>query len=133
MAGVSDVRRGINYTVGETGPMDQLDAKLFVGQDLGFTGMQVSLNRFAPGQEVPFLHQHRQHEEMYVFIQGNGQFQVDGETFDVKPGTIVRVLPDGKRAWRNNSDQDLLCVVIQANLDSLTGQDGIRMDQPIAW
>ena len=133
MASVTDVRHGENYSVGETGPMSQLDAKLFVGQALGFTGMEVSLNRFEPGQEVPFVHQHRQHEEMYLFIQGRGQFQVDGETFDVEPGTIVRVLPDAKRAWRNNSGEDLLCIVIQANVDTLTGQDGIRLEEPLTW
>ncbi|MCL5116704.1 MAG: cupin domain-containing protein [Firmicutes bacterium] len=133
MAEISNVRQGKNYSVGEAGPLEALDGKLFVGQTLGFTGMEVSLNRFAPGQVVPFLHQHRRHEEMYVFIKGHGQFQVDGETFDVKPGTIVRVSPEGNRAWRNNSQDDLYCLVVQANVDSLTGQDGIRNDGPIAW
>jgi quercetin dioxygenase-like cupin family protein len=133
MASVSEIRRGKNYSVGEAGPLAGLDGKLFLGKELGFTGMEVSLNRFAPGQQVPFMHQHRQHEEMYLFISGRGQFQVDGETFAVKPGTVVRVLPDAQRAWRNNSDEDLLCVVIQANIDSLTGQDGIRGETTIEW
>ncbi len=134
MAEVTHVRHGKHYTVGETGALEGLDGKLFIGQALGFTGMEVSLNRFKPGQEVPFLHQHKKHEEMYLFVKGHGQFQVDGETFDVKPGTIVRVSPDGNRAWRNNSTEDLYCIVIQANVDSLTGQDGIRNEkEPIVW
>ncbi len=133
MAEVTNIRKGAHYSVGEAGPLDQLDSKLFIGRSLDFTSMEVSLNRFAPGQEVPFVHQHRQHEEMYLFIQGHGQFQVDGETFDVKPGTIVRVLPEAHRAWRNNSDRDLLCVVIQANVNSLTDNDGIRLDGPVTW
>jgi quercetin dioxygenase-like cupin family protein len=133
MAEITQVRRGKHYTVGEAGDIAELDQKLFVGKPLGFTGMEVSLNRFLPGQEVPFLHQHKKHEEMYLFIQGHGQFQVDGEVFDVHPGTIVRVLPDGKRAWRNNSQQDLVAIVIQANLDSLTDQDGIRHEGTIDW
>lgn len=129
MAEITNIRHGKNYTVGEAGALEGLDGKLFMGQVLGFTGMEVSLNRFKPGQEVPFLHQHKQHEEMYLFIKGRGQFQVDGETFEVKPGTVVRVSPDGNRAWRNNSQEDLYCVVIQANVSSLTGQDGIRNEQ----
>lgn len=133
MAAVSDIRHGKNFTVGETGPLTALDGKLFLGKDLGFTGMEVSLNRFGPGQQVPFMHQHRQHEEMYLFISGQGQFQVDGEAFDVKPGTVVRVLPDAQRAWRNNSTDDLICIVIQANVGSLTGQDGIRGSAEIHW
>ena len=133
MAEVTNIRKGAHYSVGETGSLSQLDGKLFVGRSLDFTGMEVSLNRFAPGQEVPFLHQHKLHEEMYLFIEGHGQFQVDDETFNVHPGTIVRVLPEARRAWRNNSDSDLLCVVIQANVDSLTGKDGIKLDGSISW
>lgn len=134
MAEVNEIRSGKNFAVGEAGPMEALDGKLFLGKALGFSGMEVSLNRFAPGQEVPFIHQHRLHEEMYLFIQGHGQFQVDGEVFDVQPGTIVRVLPQAKRAWRNSSaDEDLLCVIVQANVESLTGQDGIRLDEPLNW
>ena len=133
MASVTNIRQGKNYAVGEAGPMEALDEKLFIGKAFGFSGMEVSLNRFTPGQEVPFVHQHRLHEEMYIFIRGRGQFQVDGETFEVRPGTIVRVLPEGKRAWRNNSDEDLFCIVIQANIESLTGKDGIRLEDSLSW
>lgn len=133
MAAVENIRQGKNYTVGESGPLEGLDGKLFLGKALGFTGMEISLNRFSPGQVVPFLHQHRQHEEMYIFIQGEGQFQVDGDVFEVHPGTVVRVSPEGSRAWRNNSTQDLYCIIVQANQDSLTDQDGIRGEHLISW
>lgn len=133
VAEVTNIRSGTHYTVGEAGSLEELDAKLFVGRALGFTGMEVSLNRFAPGQSVPFVHQHRKHEEMYLFIKGHGEFQIDKETFPVGPGTVVRVLPDAKRAWRNNATEELYCVVIQANLDTLTGQDGIRHDHDPVW
>lgn len=133
MAEVTNIHSATNYTVGQAGPLELLDSKLFIGRSLDFTGMEVSLNRFVPGQTVPFLHQHRQHEEMYLFIKGHGQFQVDGDIIDVGPGTIIRVLPDGMRAWRNNSDEDLYCIVIQANAGTLTGQDGIRHETPPVW
>lgn len=133
MAEVRNLRSGPNYTVGEAGPFDQLDSKLFIGRALGFTGMEVSLNRFLPGQSVPFFHQHRQHEEMYLFIQGHGQFQIDGDIIEVQPGTVLRVLPDAMRTWRNHSDQPLHCIVIQANLDTLSPGDGIRHSQQPVW
>ena len=133
MSEVSRIRNGTHYTVGQVGPLEALDNKLFVGQSLGFTGMEVSLNRFVPGQEVPFLHRHRLHEEMYLFIRGHGQFQIDGDYIDIEPGTIVRIAPEAIRGWRNNSTEDLYCIVIQANLESLTGQDGIRLGSPAQW
>lgn len=133
MADVKDVRQGNHYTVAEAGALEQLDGKLFLGKSLEFTGMEVSLNRFAPGQAVPFLHDHREHEEMYLFLKGQGQFRVDNEVFDVHPGTVVRVAPGGQRGWRNNGSEDLYCVVIQANRGSLTGQDGIRLEGDLNW
>jgi uncharacterized cupin superfamily protein len=133
MAEVTNIRTGPHYQVGEAGRLDALDAKLFIGQALGFTGMEVSLNRVAPGQAAPFLHAHRLHEELYLFLDGHGEFQVDGQTFPVGPGTLVRVAPDGQRAWRNSGDRDLIFIVVQANVGSLTGQDGIRSEAPIRW
>jgi uncharacterized cupin superfamily protein len=133
MATVSNIRAGLHYTVGEAGPLQLLDAKLFLGQALGFTGMEVSLNRAVPGQTSPFVHDHRRHEELYLFLDGEGQFQVDGEVFPVRAGTCVRVAPGGQRAWRNNGPRDLLFVVVQANVDSLTPQDGIRQETEAVW
>jgi uncharacterized cupin superfamily protein len=133
MAEVTNIRDGAHYRVGEAGPLAALDAKLFIGKAMGFTGMEVSLNRAAPGQSAPFLHAHRLHEELYLFLDGEGEFQVDGEVFPVKAGTLVRVMPAGLRAWRNTGDRDLLFIVVQANVDSLTGQDGIRSDEPMRW
>lgn len=133
MAEVRRVREGTHYTVGEAGPLEELDAKLFVGKPLGFTGMEVSLNRVAPGQGVPFLHRHRLHEEMYLFLRGEGEFQVDDDLFPVHAGSVVRVEPDAVRGWHNTGDEDLYCIVIQANVGSLTGQDGIRLEDEPGW
>jgi uncharacterized cupin superfamily protein len=133
MAEITNIRSGAHYQSGEAGPLSQLDAKLFIGKTLGFTGMEVSLNRAVPGQTSPFLHAHKQHEELYLFLEGTGEFQVDGEIFPVRAGTAVRVAPEAQRAWRNNGSQDLLFVVVQANVDTLTGQDGIRGEGAVHW
>lgn len=133
MAEVREIRRGIHYAVGETGRLEDLDRKLFVGKPLGFTGMEVSLNRVPPGQGVPFMHRHRLHEEMYLFLRGQGEFQVDDTLFPVQAGTVVRVDPEAVRGWHNTGSDDLYCIVIQANAGSLTGDDGIRLDDAPNW
>ena len=133
MAEVAATSKGSHYTVAEAGDFGELEKKEFIAQTLGFTGMQVSLNRALPGQATPYLHAHRQHEELYLFLGGTGEFQVDGDVLPVKPGTMIRVAPEGRRAWRNNSSGDLLFIVVQANVGSLTGQDGIRLDGDPSW
>ncbi len=139
-----------NHSVFEIGPMENLGqyafttkllpsavpGKKFLKGELDLTGMEVSFNKFPPGAAMPFYHQHREHEELYLFLKGRGQFQIDGKTIDVKEGTAIRVNPAGVRAWRNNSDQDLYYVVIQAKANSLrsgTIEDGVVVDRKVQW
>ncbi len=139
-----------NHSVFEIGALENIDqyafstkvlpsavkGKKFLKDDLALTGMEVSFNKFPPGAAMPFSHQHREHEEVYLFLKGRGQFQIDGQVIDVKEGTAIRVAPEGVRAWRNNSDQDLYYVVIQAKANSLpkgTIEDGVAVDQKVTW
>ena len=113
-----------------------VSGKLFVKQFLGLTGMQISMNKLPAGISIPFYHAHKENEEAYIFTGGQGQMQVDGKTFDVQEGTIVRVSPGGMRTIRNNSSADLYYNCIQAKDGSLnqeTMDDGIRSESPVAW
>lgn len=110
--------------------------KVFLGERLHLTGMEVSVNKLRPGGGVPFLHKHRTHEELYLFIRGRGQFQVDGETLEVQEGTALRVAPDGSRTWRNTSTEDLYYIVVQAKAGTMHDGpigDGVLVKEPITW
>jgi len=110
--------------------------KLFLGDKLGLTGMEVSLNSFPKGASMPFHHTHRDHEELYLFISGRGQFQVDGEIFEVESGSAVRVATAGKRCWRNTGEEPLVYIVIQAKENSIGCSaiaDGQSVAEPVTW
>lgn len=134
---------GKNYSVvhaGEFSALDQFETKspgkVFLKNSLGLTGMEVSLNKIGPGQSAPFAHQHKNNEELYICIKGSGQFQVDGDVIDLREGTVVRVAPGGTRAWRNNSEEDLYMIVIQApqgSLQTWSGSDGIIVEGGVSW
>ncbi len=146
----ADIRalNGTNFCAVNVGKLSNLDTykldlpnrtvsgKLFIKQFLGFTGMQISLNKLPAGISVPFYHAHKENEEAYVFIGGEGQMQIDGNTFDVSEGSIVRVSPAGMRTIRNNSSKELYYLCIQAKDGSLnleTLEDGIRSDSKVTW
>lgn len=110
--------------------------KLFLKEELGLTGMEVSLNKLMPGEGMGFYHMHQANEECYVFIKGKGQFQVDGKIIEINEGTVIRVTPRGVRAWRNNSTETLYYIVIQAKADSLSTEnisDGKGAGAPVNW
>ncbi|HEY9637723.1 MAG TPA: cupin domain-containing protein [Coleofasciculaceae cyanobacterium] len=143
-------RIGENFAVVDLGSFSDLDqftfnlpqlnfkveGKLFLKQLLNLTSAEISINKLAPRQSVPFYHKHGLNEEIYIFIQGNGEFQVDGSVFPVSEGTVVRVDCDGERCWRNNSDEDLYWLVIQARAGSYQGgtsEDGIGVEKRVSW
>ena len=110
--------------------------KLFLNKLLGLTGMEVSFGKLPAGAAIPFLHKHKLNEELYIFVGGKGQIQIDGEILDVSEGTAVRISPDGARSARSSSDEDLYYIVIQAKEGSLgphTFDDGVPVDQPVTW
>jgi len=114
----------------------KVEGKTFIGEVLGLTGMEVSFGSMLPGESVPFLHAHKQNEELYLILSGEGEMQVDGERIPLRPGTAVRVAPAGARAWRATGPETLSYLVIQAKAGSLeqaTAGDGIRPDLPLRW
>lgn len=114
----------------------QVEGKLFLKQILNLTSAEISLNKLKPGQSIPFYHKHRLNEEIYLFIKGNGEFQVDDTVFPVSEGTVVRVDCNGERCWRNNSDEDLYYIVIQSRAGSYEGgtsEDGIGVQKRVSW
>ena len=110
--------------------------KRFLREPLQLTGMELSLNRMEAGGAMPFLHRHRQNEELYLFLSGQGEFQVDGEVFPVGPGSAVRISPAGARGWRNTAAEPLIYVVIQGVEGSMPGgtvADGQRVEGEVRW
>ena len=114
----------------------QVPGKTFLGQVLALTGMEVSFGSMLPGEGSPFLHAHKQNEELYLFLAGEGEMQVDGERIALRPGTAVRIAPAGARAWRATGAEALSYLVIQAKAGSLeqaTAGDGVLPDLPLRW
>jgi uncharacterized cupin superfamily protein len=113
-----------------------LQGKGFLGQRLGLTGIEVSLNAMPPGQSVPFSHAHKQNEELYLFLSGSGEMLLDNEIVKVGAGSAVRINPAVVRCWRNTGDVPLTCIVVQAKAGSLeqaTRTDGIVPPDPPHW
>lgn len=120
----------------ELGPEIKIPGKVFGGQAVGATGGEFSFQVFAPGQETGFLHTHKNHEELYFFLSGKGEFQVDGKVFPVGEGSVVRVAPAGRRSVRNNGDTPLVMLCVQYRGDTFSAEDaadGDILSEPVSW
>lgn len=127
---------GIKDYVLELGPEIKIPGKVFGGQALDATGAEFSFQVFASGQETGFLHTHKNHEELYFFLSGKGEFQVDGKAFPVEEGSVVRVAPAGCRSVRNNGVEPLLMLCVQYRGNTFTADDATDGDilaEPVKW
>ena len=126
----------LNDYVLPVAPGMEIQGKVFMGQTLQTTGAEISFQSFAPGKETGFLHTHQTHEELYIFVSGKGEFQVDGQVFPVGEGSVVRVAPEGKRSVRNNGTDPLIMICVQYKAQTFTAQDaadGQLLQEPVKW
>ena len=92
MKQIETIAEGKNYKAVNVGSWDEvkgyelpmgpsvLHGKVFVGQAVGATGSELSFQTLVPGQDSGFLHTHKTHEELYIILKGEGEYQVDGWT-----------------------------------------------------
>lgn len=108
------------YSTYEIGPFGELGYdKLFLKDKLGLTSMEISVNRWPPGTEPERSHRHYNNEEIYIILQGEGEIIVEDQAIPVKEGSVVRIPPHSARRHRNNSNGDLVALVLQAHENSL--------------
>lgn len=149
MKKVTKKSEGLNYSAIELGNMEALNqynlvvapgveipGKVFIGGELKTTGSEISFQSFAPNTETGFLHSHKSHEELYIFVSGNGEFQVDEEVFSISEGSVVRVATKGKRSVRNIGDTPLVMICVQYRANSFTevdAADGEILKEAVKW
>ena len=84
---------------------------------LDLTSCEVSVSAMPAGVKLPFNHKHKQNEEIYIFLKGDGSMTLDSEVIEVKEGSCVKVLPEAVRTMEAKTDLVYICV--QAKLGSL--------------
>jgi len=126
----------LNDYVLQLGPDVKIPGKVFGGAAIGATGGDFSFQVFQPGTETGFLHTHKKHEELYFFLSGQGEFQVDGQVISVGEGSVVRVAPDGRRSVRNNGTAPLVMLCVQYRGATFTEEDaadGVILNEAVTW
>lgn len=76
----------------------------FPREDLGaeVTGMNYLILK--PGMREAFAHRHRDAEEIYVVLSGDGRVKLDDDLVDLSPLDAVRVGPGVTRAFESGPD-----------------------------
>lgn len=95
------------------------EARSELHDQLNLTGAEISINNLPAGASVPFIHSHRENEEIYAVIEGNGKAVIDGETIELKAGDWLRIAPPAKRQFFASKDSGIKYICIQVKENSL--------------
>lgn len=97
------------------------EGRVELHETLGLTGAEVSINQLPAGAGVPFVHSHKQNEEIYGILSGKGSVVLDGETVQLTAGDWLKVAPAAKRQFSAAGDSEMTFVCIQVKEHSLAG------------
>lgn len=104
------------------------DARTELHDKLCLTGAEISINNLPAGIGVPFIHSHKNNEEIYGILAGSGKAVIDEETIELKASDWIRISPKAERQFFASSDSSITYVCIQVKAGSLeeyTADDAI--------
>lgn len=97
-------------------------------EKLNLTGAEISLNSLPAGANVPFIHSHKQNEEIYGILFGRGKAVIDGEEISLSAGDWLKISPIAKRQFFAANDSEITYICIQVkehSLEHFTADDAV--------
>jgi hypothetical protein len=94
-----------NWQVARLDDIERRGRDLPVREHFGIQAF--GINAFTPGEDGMLINEHDEaasgQEELYVVLDGKATFEVDGETVEATPGTLVFVGPESRRKATGNA------------------------------
>ena len=102
-------------------------ARVELHDRLGLTGAEISVNALPGKTSVPFVHSHKENEEIYYILEGDGKFAIDGEEVILGKGDAIKLAPKAKRQlFAGDRGISYLCIQVkEGSLGQYTAGDAI--------
>ena len=113
-----------NYTKTTIGNENRIE----LHEKLSLTGAEISLNKLPAGANVPFVHSHKENEEIYGILSGKGKAIIDGEEISLSTGDWLKIAPAAKRQFfaSDVSGITYICIQVKENsLEHFTAEDAL--------
>ena len=106
-----------NYTKTNIGN----EGRIELHEKLSLTGAEISINQLPAGASVPFVHSHKNNEEIYGIITGKGKAVIDSKEIELSAGDWLKIAPMAKRQFFAANDSKITYICIQVKENSLGG------------
>ena len=97
------------------------EGRVELHEKLSLTGAEISINQLPAGASVPFVHSHKNNEEISGILSGKGKAVIDNEPIELTAGDWLRISPAAKRQFFASQESDITYVCIQVKENSLGG------------
>ncbi len=87
-----------------------------IAMQLGARNLGARLWRLKPGQ-ASTRHRHRDQEELYLLLEGEGRVRVAGEVLSLEPLDFLLVDPGSVRQLFNDTDAEQLWLIVGAPVE----------------
>jgi len=109
--------------------MSEFHEARFARGDLAAERTGLAYHVLRPGKRQPFVHRHKEAEEIVVVLSGSGRMKVDDEILELEPMDAVRVSPDAARALEAGDGAPLEILVFGPHHE----QDAEMVDDSGFW
>ena len=113
-----------NYTKTTIGKENRIE----LHEQLYLSCEEISLNDLPAGANFPFVHSHKENEEIYGILSGNGKAIIDGEEISLSSGDWLKIAPAAKRQFfaSDISGITYICIQVKENsLEHFTAEDAV--------
>ena len=122
-----DPINGDGWTVAELDDLGEGPGFRKVRSALGVTAFGVNAVVLPPAY-TSRAHYHERQQELYLVLEGEIEFDLDGSKVTVRPGGLARVDPHVMRSLRNTSDSAEARYFCVGGADGYVGRDGVTAD-----
>jgi uncharacterized cupin superfamily protein len=95
-------------------PLSDVKDKEFMSRPMGCRAVGFSFVRYKPGEGATYVHRHKVQEEVFITLRGAGTLILDDERISMPEGTMVRVGAEVYRALGNDSNEDVVFMILGA-------------------
>ena len=113
-----------NYTKTTIGKENRIE----LHEKLSLTGAKIRLKELPARSNILFVHSHKENEEIYGILSGNGKAIIDGEEISLSTGDWIKIAPAAKRQFFASDISGITYICIQVKENSLkhfTAEDAV--------
>lgn len=100
---IKNLKQDVEDSAPKFGMSEVLEAR-FAREELGLEVSGVSYQRLEPEARVPFGHNHKEQEELYVVTAGSGRIKLDDDIVELKQWDAIRIPAGTMRSVEAGSD-----------------------------